>query len=56
MEQLLEAASYVALPSKEHKTPGIILSVFTTRKMIEEFPNIKIKLKKLGHLNFSCFL
>jgi len=48
MEERLEAASDVAFPSKEHKTPGIILSRFTTRKIIEEFPNIKIKLKRLS--------
>jgi len=51
----LEAASDVAFPSKEHYTPGIILSGLTTRKMIEEFPHIKIKLKKLIHFNFSLF-
>jgi len=42
----LEAASDVAFPIKEHNTPGIILSGLTTKKMTEEFPNIKIKLKK----------
>jgi len=38
----LEAASDVAFPSKGHSTPGIILTGLTIRKMIEEFPNIKI--------------
>jgi hypothetical protein len=56
IEERLEAASDVVFPSKEHKAPGIILPEFSTRKMIEELPNIKIKLKKLSHLNFSCFL